>query len=242
MRSSGFSDAVMDDIDTKGDDIVRKIYGYLDGKEVRDVLDLGCGPGFYSLMFGSRGLNVIGIDYSDKMVEQATQNAKDRNIDAKFLKMDAQNLEFTDNSFDLVVSRDMFWCLEHPEKAYSEIIRVLRPGGVAIVSDGNYYLHLYDKRYLEQREKMKAMRDKDPSADKHSRFNKDKVDFGIIEKMAEDLPLSRVQRPMWDVETLGELGCKDISLHLRSRCTGEYTNYLVFSFDIVFVKRSDNDN
>ncbi len=240
-RSSGFSDAILDDIDTSGAMIIDRISKYFESMDVHDVLDLGCGPGFYALMFGSRGLNVVGVDYSDKMIEQARQNAKDRGVEATFIKSDAQNLDLPDSSFDLVVSRDMFWCLENPEKAYSEILRVLRSGGMAIVSDGNYYLHLYDNRYAEMRKRMTSM--KGPSTnDKHSRFNKDRVDFKIIEDVAKDLPLSRVQRPTWDIDVLGQLGCTDIEVHLRSRSLDAEAPHLVFSFDIVFTKGCDDDN
>lgn len=46
----------------------------------------------------------------------------------------------------------------------------------------------------------------DDADNKHMRFNKDNVDFGIIEKLASDLPLSKVHRPQWDVDTVSDLG------------------------------------
>ena len=74
-----------------------------------------------------------GIDYSEQMLMHALENAKDIIPDIAdsitFRKMDAQNLEFEDNSFDVILSRNLTWGLEHPVKAYQEWLRVLCPGG-----------------------------------------------------------------------------------------------------------------
>ena len=145
-----------------------------------------------------------------------------------------------DSSFDLVVSRDVFWCLEHPEKAYSEILRVLRPGGLAIISDGNYYLHLYNEDYAKSRKASMELMKSKAMKEGHDFFNKDRVDFKIIEEVAKELPLSREERPRWDVGTLCRLGCNDISLHVRNRRVEE--SNLVFSFDVIFVKDDVDGN
>ncbi|NMA82839.1 MAG: class I SAM-dependent methyltransferase [Epulopiscium sp.] len=47
----------------------------------------------------------------------------------------------------IIVSRDLVWNLENPDKAYTEWMRVLRPGGHILIFDGNYYLHYYSKDY-----------------------------------------------------------------------------------------------
>ncbi len=240
LRSSGFSDFIRNDIDATTDKALQKMEDYLKGYEVKDVLDLGCGPGFYTMMFRNKGLNVIGIDYSEMMIEEARKNAAEKGIDADFRVMDAQNMVFPDSSFDLVVSRDVFWCLEHPEKAYSEILRVLRPGGLAIISDGNYYLHLYNEDYAKSRKASMELMKSKAMKEGHDFFNKDRVDFKIIEEVAKELPLSREERPRWDVGTLCRLGCNDISLHVRNRRVEE--SNLVFSFDVIFVKEDVDGN
>jgi len=224
-------------MDNRSEEALAKMERYLEGHDVRDILDVGCGPGFYSMLFGSKGYSVTGIDYSDGMVEEARKNAKDRGVEADFLVMDAQDLQFPDGSFDLVLSRDVFWCLEHPEKAYSEILRVLRPGGMAIVSDGNYYLHHFDKEYAESREEARKAfeaRTKEMKGG-HYAFDDGKVDFKVIDDLSIQMPLSRVRRPAWDAGTLMELGCRDVTLHVRhARPYGDRD--LVFSFDVIFTK------
>ena len=198
MRSSGFSDAVVDEMRERGNSIsewISSTTGLKSGK----VLDLGCGPGFFSIPLASADYDVVGIDYSYEMVARATENASITGVQPVFMRMDAQSMTFADESFDLIVSRDVLWNLEYPEKAYSEILRVLKPGGKALISDGNYYLHLYDPDFSRPERKYY-------SDNKHERFNKDNVDFGIIERLAVDLPLSKVHRPQWDIDTVREMG------------------------------------
>ena len=226
-------------MDNRSEEALAKMERYLEGHDVRDILDVGCGPGFYSMLFGSKGYRVTGIDYSDKMVEEARKNAKDRGVEADFRVMDAQDLQFPDGSFDLVLSRDVFWCLEHPERAYSEILRVLRPGGMAIVSDGNYYLHHFDEEYAESREEARKAFEASSKEMKggHYAFDDGKVDFKVIDDLSMHMPLSRVRRPVWDAGTLMELGCKDVTLHVRhARPYGDRD--LVFSFDVIFTKEA----
>ena len=96
------------------------------GLKTGKVLDLGCGPGFFSIPLASADYDVVGIDYSYEMVARATENASRTGVQPVFMRMDAQSMTFADESFDLIVSRDVLWNLEYPEKAYSEILRVLK--------------------------------------------------------------------------------------------------------------------
>jgi ubiquinone/menaquinone biosynthesis C-methylase UbiE len=81
------------------------------------------------------------------MLEMARSNSERFGVSGTFLRMDAQDLDFPDESFDLILSRNLIWDLERPRKAYEEWLRVLRPGGRMIIFDGNFYLHLYDKDF-----------------------------------------------------------------------------------------------
>jgi ubiquinone/menaquinone biosynthesis C-methylase UbiE len=103
-----------------------------------DVLDVGTGPGFFSIILSEAGNRVTGIDCSGEMLKEARKNADASGVNPLLLKMDSHILGFPDNSFDLVVSRDVTWTLYDPVKAYKEWKRVLRPGGRILIFDANY--------------------------------------------------------------------------------------------------------
>ena len=73
------------------------------------ILDIGTGPGFFPMILAEAGYHVTAIDYTPGMLEKAAENAakfigeKSRNIE--FKRMDAQALEFEDESFDVIISR-----------------------------------------------------------------------------------------------------------------------------------------
>ena len=97
------------------------------------ALDLATGLGEPAMsiarMVGPEG-RVVGIDLSEQMVELATRIAKERRIPGlTFLTMDAEMLDFPDESFDLVTSRFGFHMFAHPETVAKEAHRVLRPKG-----------------------------------------------------------------------------------------------------------------
>jgi len=97
------------------------------------ALDLGCGTGNYTLELYKRGFDVVGADLSLEMLKIAKQKLPN----VPFLKADAYNLPFKDSTFDLVMSITMFEFLKEPEKAVSEIYRVLKPNGEVIIGTMN---------------------------------------------------------------------------------------------------------
>jgi len=97
------------------------------------ALDLATGLGEPAMsiarMVGPDG-RVVGIDLSEQMVELATRIAKERRISGlTFRAMDAEKLDFPDESFDLATCRFGFHIFTHPEVVAREAHRVLRPKG-----------------------------------------------------------------------------------------------------------------
>ena len=107
-----------------------------------DILDVGTGTGFFAILLAEKGHRVEGIDLTPAMLEEARWLAKQRNLDITFREMDAQNLDYPNDSFDVVISRNLTWTLPDPESAYAEWFRVLKPGGVLLNFDAAYAAHV----------------------------------------------------------------------------------------------------
>ncbi len=206
MRVDGYSCSILDELGSgKASHWLDIINSYLTSTSSLEVLDIGTGPGFFPIIMGNEGHKVTAIDYTEAMLDMAKRNCEQFGISAHFCHMDAQRLSFPDDSFDLILSRNLVWDLERPRKAYREWLRVLRPGGRMIIFDGNHYLHLFDRDYAIENQKRE-------SGD--HRYLKG-VDTNIIKDIARDLPLSRERRPQWDINTLIELGARLVFADIR---------------------------
>lgn len=95
------------------------------GKKAPD-LDVGCGAGFFSVLLAKEGHQVTGVDLTPDMIENAGILAAEEKADCKFLIMDAEKLDFPDETFDAVISRNLTWTLPHVRHAYGEWVRVLK--------------------------------------------------------------------------------------------------------------------
>jgi SAM-dependent methyltransferase len=98
-----------------------------------DVLEYGCGPGSHSYFVAEHGAgNVVGIDISPVGIDKAAAEAEKRGLEnISFRVMDAERLDFPDNSFDLICGSAILHHLDL-ERAYAELSRVLRPTGSAL--------------------------------------------------------------------------------------------------------------
>ncbi|AKN31488.1 methyltransferase type 11 [Clostridium carboxidivorans P7] len=109
------------------------------GKESKKILDVGTGTGFLALLLAELGHNCTGLDISEGMMEVARKKAKEAKLNINFGMGDAENLPCKDNTYDIVVNRHLLWTIPHPEKALSEWIRVLKPGGKLVIIDGDWF-------------------------------------------------------------------------------------------------------
>lgn len=88
------------------------------------VLDAGCGDGSLSIMLARAGCIMTGCDISPRNVEKARQAALRAGVQAEFIEGDAENLPFSDKSFDYVVSCHVLEHLPNFEQGLAEVRRV----------------------------------------------------------------------------------------------------------------------
>lgn len=102
------------------------------------IIDIACGTGLVSFPAaehtGEKGF-VMANDISDKMVETGTAIAKEKNLsNIGFQRMDAEELDVEDNSYDIALCALGLMYFPDPLKAIKEMYRLLKPGGHAVAA------------------------------------------------------------------------------------------------------------
>lgn len=174
------------------------------------ALDVGTGPGFFAMLLSMQGLETVGIDCSEKMVAQAKINASVRGLSIDFKTMDSHELMFEDNSFDYIVARNATWLLYDPEKAFSDWLRVLTPGGRLLYLDANWC-------YKDDPELIRKMKESNDRFEKKNgkAFNTYTGDENTDDEFKKTLWFEHTFRPKWDEETLPRLGYTNVSITQR---------------------------
>jgi SAM-dependent methyltransferase len=98
----------------------------------KDLLEFGCGPKPHALTLAPYAASVTGIDISAVAARRARKEAERACVgNVRFLVMDAEQMDFSDNSFDVVFGSSILHHLDL-KRSLAEIARVVRPGGAAI--------------------------------------------------------------------------------------------------------------
>lgn len=100
--------------------------------EGASVLEIGVGLGTDHMQFARAGATMTGIDLTPRCLELTRRRCELEGIRSDLRLMDAESLDFDDNTFDAVYSFGVLHHVVSTERAFAEVRRVLRPGGVFI--------------------------------------------------------------------------------------------------------------
>ena len=241
-RASGYSEVNRQELSTAQrqkwkdclcDELARQFSGRIFAE--LHVLEVGTGPGFFAILLRELGCDVTAIDLTPAMLAEAKENAGSMAGEIRFMEMNAEELSFADGSFDAVISRNLTWNLPHPDRAYAEWARVLKPGGLLLNFDANWYAYLFDWDAQAAYE-----RDRLNSAEQGVWDQNVGENFDVMEDIARRVPLSGIRRPEWDLQQLTELGLSaeaDESVWQRVWSEEEKLNFASTPLFLVRAKR-----
>jgi SAM-dependent methyltransferase len=95
------------------------------------MLDVGCGPGWITVQYAQGGVDAYAVDLTPCAVELTKAFLKLRGLNATVTEGNAEQLQFVDDCFDLVVSSGVLHHTPDTSRAIRECCRVLKPGGRA---------------------------------------------------------------------------------------------------------------
>ncbi|MGI8890682.1 MAG: class I SAM-dependent methyltransferase [Chthoniobacterales bacterium] len=102
------------------------------------MIELGCGPGFYSCRFAQRfpQLSVVGVDRSESQLGWARSRARSFGLEnCRFEKVNVLDIPYDEDHFDTLIASRLFTVLAEREQALGEMHRVLRPGGRCMLAE-----------------------------------------------------------------------------------------------------------
>lgn len=193
-RCEGFTNLRISELNSEKRDLwLDIIYPKLDHTKRLNILDIGTGSGFLAILMASLNHKITGIDISPSMIDSAKSLSKNLDYNIDFKVMDAENPDFPNEYFDVIVCRNLTWTLPNIETAYKEWHRILKPCGMFINFDANYG----NTSFYEETKNL----------------NKDNAHKNIDDSLLKEcddiknnLSVSLKNRPFWDIDFLTSLG------------------------------------
>jgi len=105
------------------------------------LIELGCGPAFYSCQLALRfpEISILGVDRSARQLEWAQKKAGALNLpNCAFEADNVLDLSHADETFDALIAARLFTVLPDPARALSEMYRIMRPGGRCFIAEPRY--------------------------------------------------------------------------------------------------------
>lgn len=156
--------------------IMRRVQDAMPERTGIKALDIGAGPGFFSIILKMAGCEVTALDRNPAMMAEAKKNAGPLAEGIHYVEGDAEDVPLPADSYDLIVTRNLTWTLPHPKKAYASWQRALYDRDREQVAEAGVF-----DRYIS-------------------------TDVMACERIARQMPLSPKKRPAWDRQVLEEMG------------------------------------
>lgn len=125
--------------------LIKKLSGE---RDLREVVEFGCGTGYYTKAIALNALRVLATDLSDEMLDMARANLKEfPNVTIE--KADCEGAAYPPERFDTVIIANVLHIIEDPKKALQESFRILKKrGSLIVISYTDYSMSWYDKMQL----------------------------------------------------------------------------------------------
>lgn len=172
-----------------------ELHRYLPPGRALDILDIGTGTGFFSLLLAAEGHRVTGIDLTGEMIRGARRTAALLGLNPVFRVMDAEQPELEPDSFDAIVTRNLTTFLPNLPGAYAKWRGLLREGGMLINFDGDYY---YDRSDA-------------PLPENHAHRDLTAAQNEAYARISDEMRAVQRPRPAWDLELLATAGYREIA-------------------------------
>ena len=116
-----------------GDAIQQAVLERLSGEsDLGELIELGCGAGFYTKVLAANASHVTATDLSDEMLTVARKQLKDcQNVEVE--KADCEKTDFPDGKFDSVFMANLVHVIENPSITLQESYRILKDGGLLLI-------------------------------------------------------------------------------------------------------------
>jgi SAM-dependent methyltransferase len=132
---------------------IKMLQDYLDAMDIHTattVLDVGCGTGVVARTVARQNTfsgTVIGVDLSSYLIKAAIRLATEEQVASQitFQTGDTRSLDFADAAFDAVIAHTLISHVDNPFTVIQEAARVVKPGGMVAIFDGDYASLTFDQ-------------------------------------------------------------------------------------------------
>ena len=181
------------------------ILDHLPNQSKLDIIDMGCGAGFFSLLMAKAGHRVTGLDLSPEMLKKAQLLAEQNGISMTWKQAPADRTPFPDDYFDVVLSRNLSWTVPRLDQLYLEWHRLLKPGGFLLNFDADYGKVLFAS----------------PSKDPKDHDELDRSTLKWCDALKDKCQSNHLDRPLADLRFLKNMG-------FNTRCLPDISPFIPY--------------